>query len=67
MDAVAPEGEWQLNALRKLATNDYYARILWFTFGQAVVSTLLTLLLALPAAYVFATFLLGSGGPMPTD
>ena len=54
--SFAPEGEWQLNALRKLATNDYYARILWFTFWQAVVSTLLTLILALPAAYVFATY-----------
>ena len=45
-----------LEALRKLVSTDYYARTLWFTAWQAVVSTLLTVLLALPGAYVFARY-----------
>jgi thiamine transport system permease protein len=45
-----------LAALRKLASTDYYARTLWFTVWQATVSTLLTVLLALPGAYVFARY-----------
>ncbi|MGB1251392.1 MAG: ABC transporter permease [Candidatus Promineifilaceae bacterium] len=54
--SFAPEGEWQLATVRKLVTDNYYARTLWFTLWQAVASTTLTLLLALPAAYVFATY-----------
>ncbi len=42
--------------LIKLVQTGYYARVLWFTFWQALLSTLLTLLLALPGAYVFANF-----------
>lgn len=34
----------------------YLARVVWFTFWQAALSTLLTLLLGLPAAYLFATY-----------
>lgn len=45
-----------LEALRKLVGTDYYARTLWFTVWQAAVSTLLTVLLALPGAYVFARY-----------
>ncbi|MEN8098643.1 MAG: ABC transporter permease subunit, partial [Chloroflexota bacterium] len=33
-----------------------FAKVLWFTLWQAVVSTLLTLLVALPAAYLFGRF-----------
>lgn len=51
-----PEGVWDPGNLHKLITTGHYVRILWFTFWQAAVSTLLTLLLALPAAYVFATY-----------
>ena len=54
--SFAPDGEWQFAAVRKLLTDSYYGRTLWFTLWQAVASTLLTLLLALPAAYVFATY-----------
>ncbi len=54
--SFAPEGKLQLDAASKLITDSYYLRTLWFTFWQAVVSTILTLLLALPAAYVFATY-----------
>ncbi len=45
-----------LEALRKLASTDYYARTLWFTLWQAAVSTLLTVLLALPGAFAFARY-----------
>ena len=34
----------------------YYWRVLWFTTWQAALSTLLTLLVALPAAFVFARY-----------
>jgi thiamine transport system permease protein len=51
-----PEGRWEPWRLQKLVTDSYYVRILWFTFWQATVSTLLTLILALPAAYVFSHY-----------
>ena len=43
-------------SLAKLVSTGYYAGVLWFTTWQALLSTLLTLLLALPGAYVFANF-----------
>ena len=51
-----PENGDALEALRKLVTDNYYVNVLWFTTWQAVVSTALTLVLALPGAWVFATF-----------
>ncbi len=54
--SFAPEGVVDLSALRKLVSSSYYARILWFTVWQATVSTLLTVILALPGAYVFARY-----------
>lgn len=51
-----PEGTLALEKLKKLVTTSYYVRTLWFTFWQAAVSTLLTLILAFPGAYVFARF-----------
>ena len=42
-------------ALRDLA-NARLLRVIGFTFGQTVLSTLLTLLIALPGAYVFARY-----------
>ena len=54
--SFAPEGALDLTALRKLAANPYYLRTLWFTFWQAALSTGLTLLLALPGAYIFARY-----------
>lgn len=41
--------------LRQLL-DPYYLRVLWFTTWQALLSTALTLLLALPAAYAFARY-----------
>jgi thiamine transport system permease protein len=54
--SFAPEGTLDLSELPKLIRSDYYARTLWFTIWQATLSTLLTLTLALPGAYVFARY-----------
>ncbi len=40
----------------ELFTDAYYARVLLFTIFQAALSTLLTLIVALPAAYIFARY-----------
>ena len=54
--SFAPDGRFDLISLRKLFSDSYYARILWFTTWQAAVSTLLTVGLALPGAYIFARY-----------
>jgi len=54
--SFAPEGTLDLSELPKLIRSDCYARTLWFTIWQATLSTLLTLTLALPGAYVFARY-----------
>lgn len=51
--SLAPEGQPDLSGLGELsAFND----TLWFTIGQALLSTLLTVLLALPTAYIFVRY-----------
>jgi len=42
--------------LAELCADAYYARVLAFTVFQAALSTLLTLVVALPAAYIFARY-----------
>jgi thiamine transport system permease protein len=42
--------------LAALAADPYYLGVVWFSAWQAGLSTLLTLLLGLPAAYVFARY-----------
>jgi thiamine transport system permease protein len=54
--SFAPEGNLDLTPLRRLIKTDYFARIMWFTVWQATLSTLLTVILALPGAYVFARY-----------
>jgi thiamine transport system permease protein len=54
--SFAPQGAWDTGKLYKLVANNYYLRVLWFTVWQAGLSTLLTLILALPGAYVFARY-----------
>ncbi len=54
--SLLPEGRLALDALQELVERPAYARILWFTTWQAALSTLLTLLIALPGAYVFGHF-----------
>jgi thiamine transport system permease protein len=54
--SFAPQDNASFKGMEKLLSSAYYLRVLWFTFWQAAVSTILTLLLALPAAYVFARY-----------
>jgi thiamine transport system permease protein len=54
--SFAPRGTWEISKLYGLVANSYYLRVLWFTTWQAGLSTLLTLVLALPGAYVFARY-----------
>ena len=54
--SLAPRGAWEIDKLYQLVANSYYLRVLWFTTWQAGLSTLLTLMLALPGAYVFARY-----------
>lgn len=54
--SFAPEGVWETGKLSRLVSNSYYLRVLWFTTWQAGLSTLLTLIIALPGAYVFAHY-----------
>lgn len=51
-----PEGVWEPEKLSKLVNSPIYGRILWFTCWQAALSTIITLMLALPGAYVFARY-----------
>lgn len=50
------DGRLDTSALSQLFTSDYLLGVLWFTTWQAAVSTILTLLLAFPGAYVLARF-----------
>ena len=54
--SLAPQGHLDLAAPAKLVSTTYYARTLWFTTWQATVSTLLTVILAMPGAYIFARY-----------
>lgn len=50
------DGRLDLAALLELFTSSYLLGVLWFTTWQAVVSTALTLGLAVPGAYVLARY-----------
>ncbi|MDY7076984.1 MAG: iron ABC transporter permease [Chloroflexota bacterium] len=54
--SFAPDGHLSLAPLGKLFLTPYYLRTLWFTTWQAALSTLLTVGLALPGAYIFARY-----------
>ncbi|MEU6756218.1 iron ABC transporter permease [Streptomyces sp. NPDC046685] len=47
---------WQFGRIGEVITRPDIAGVLWFTTWQALASTALTLLIALPGAYVFARF-----------
>jgi len=53
---LAPEGQLDLAATLAILTRPFVLEVAWFTHLQALVSTVLTVLAALPAAYVFARF-----------
>ncbi|MCS6845694.1 MAG: iron ABC transporter permease [Caldilineales bacterium] len=54
--SLLPGGQPDLSGFRALVERPYLRGVVWFTVWQAAVSTLLTLLLGLPAAYIFAHF-----------
>ena len=54
--SLRPEGALDLSAFLRLLSGDYYLRTLAFTVYQALLSTALTILLALPCAFVFARY-----------
>lgn len=51
-----PQGELDVTKLYRLVSSGYYGSVLWFTTWQALLSTLLTLIIALPGAYIFANY-----------
>ncbi|NYI08397.1 ABC transporter permease [Allostreptomyces psammosilenae] len=53
---LRPDGHWRLDAVRDVLTDPGTWHVLRFTVGQAAASTLLTLVVALPGAYLFARF-----------
>ncbi len=55
-ESFAPGGQLDLTGVTALWQEPYFGRVLWFTTWQATVSTLLTLLAGIPAAYVFAHY-----------
>lgn len=53
---LAPEGRLDLPAMVGVLGRPFVLEVLWFTLWQAVLSTVLTVLVALPGAYLFARF-----------
>ena len=54
--SLGGEAGFGLEPFTTLLGDTYYLRRIWFTTWQALVSTLLTLAIGLPAAYVFAVY-----------
>lgn len=54
--SLRPAGALDLSAFIRLFSSDYYIGTLAFTIYQALISTLATLALALPCAFVFARY-----------
>ncbi|MEV6652817.1 iron ABC transporter permease [Streptomyces sp. NPDC051219] len=50
------DGVWRFGRIGEVVSEPGIVQVLWFTTWQALASTGLTLLLALPGAYVFARF-----------
>ena len=54
--SLTQNGTLDLSGFVQLVISPYYRDTLWFTLWQAALSTLLTLALALPGAYVFTRY-----------
>lgn len=50
------DGEWQFSRAWEVLSSPETVQVVWFTVWQATASTVLTLAIALPGAYVFARF-----------
>ena len=55
-ESFAPGGQLNLAPVADLWREPYFGRALWFTTWQATLSTGLTLVLGMPAAFVFARY-----------
>ncbi|MFJ9807132.1 ABC transporter permease [Streptomyces sp. NPDC101158] len=53
---LRPDGHWELGRFGETLARPEILDVLWFTLWQALASTALTLLVALPGAFVFARF-----------
>lgn len=56
VQSFAPGGRLELAPIANLWREPYFGRALWFTTWQAALSTALTLVLGMPAAFVFARY-----------
>ncbi len=56
LEGIRPAGSLELGAVATVIGDPTLRQVAWFTLWQALASTVLTLALALPAAYVFARF-----------
>lgn len=54
--SLLPDGNLDLSGVRTLLQRSYFLDIIWFTTWQATVSMLLTLMVGLPAAYIFSHY-----------
>lgn len=54
--SLLPGGRFDAGPFLEIAQSRYYLKTLWFTTWQAALSTALTLLLALPGAYIFTRY-----------
>ncbi len=54
--AFSDQGQGPAAQFKAIFSDNYYLQTLWFTLWQAAVSTLLTLVTALPGAWAFARF-----------
>ncbi len=50
------DGVWNFSGIGTALTTPYFWRLIWFTTWQAVASTVLTLIIGLPLAFVFARY-----------
>jgi len=50
------DGIFDTSGFEAILSNSYYRETLWFTIWQATLSTILTLVLAIPGAHVFARY-----------
>ncbi len=50
------DGVWNFSGIGAALTTPYFWRLIWFTTWQAVASTVLTLIIGLPLAFVFARY-----------
>ena len=56
LTGLRPDGAWDLGVVGETLTDSAVLEVVWFTLWQAAASTVLTLALALPGAYVIARY-----------